>query len=317
MRAAVAVLATVSILLLPTSASAADPEVVFTGETSQTLEYGQFWQFALRFPNYAEQKYTFVSNGTPSGYEPELYAYVDPADSGMKVGAISAPYDVAPLTAGTYSFTVRVVGSDAGVTTFEGETASPAQLTVAPAKLGMSVRVVPDPSDPTLALVTAAFTGRFVDEYQSSFFSGAAISPAGEWRISFVDSSKTEVIVRSVERAAGDDTLATSFAWADGEPGEIYTVSAEFVPSGTSAQNFTVAPAAPFSYTAAESARPVPSSTATGQPDAALPAASGFGLPLWSVIIAGVIILGLAVLLTILSVRLGRPSTAATKEVVA
>lgn len=302
------------------SAAAADyPIPLSFTETSVTIEYGQYWGFGVdadvQFYDwiYTPATYEITSTSTPSGYKPSLglykqYWYSDPT------GGISMPYEVPPLGAGTYTFSINGTYND-GVDTYTAQTPTPATLKVEKAKLGVELRVLADPSNGEDAIVTARFTGRFVEEYTSSFFPGAALSPAGTWKITVTDADGVVAIESNVERAAGDDTLATSFFWPDAEPGKQYTASAEFVPTGASANNFSIAPAADFDYTAPVSERPVPTSSASARPDASLPEPTGFGLPLWLLILAAVLILGLAVVTTILSVRLNRRSPTSTGEV--
>jgi hypothetical protein len=109
--------------------------------------------------------------------------------------------------------------------------------------------------------------------------------------------------------------LATSFYWQGAEPGFVYTASADFIGSGSSANNFSVSSASDFSYTAPESQRAEPTSTATAQPNTELPQPAGFSLPLWALIVVGLLVAGLAALVTVLSVRLRRRPKPSTGEV--
>jgi len=288
------------------------PVLVEFTTTSSTIEYGQYWTFPVNSDTqfywrmFQPGTYEVTSTGVPGSYAPILSLF----DAGGHIsGNLAAPYEIAPLGAGVYTFSVSGTGTD-GTDNYTGQTPTPATLTVEKAKLGVELRVLADASTSEAAVVTAKFTGRFVDEYSSSYFPGAALSPAGTWKITITDSDGKLATERSVERAAGDDVLATSFYWADAEPGEQYTASASFVASGNSASNFAISPAQDFAYTAPDSARPVPTSSATAKPDASLPEATGFGLPLWVLILVIVLIVGLGVLVTILSVRLRRrPAT--------
>lgn len=301
------------------AASATDypVEIAFASPASATIEYGQYWYFEVSgssdyyYNIYSSGNSVVTATGTPSGYQAQQALYG--SFEGTK-GQLSAGYDVAPLGAGTYTFSIGGTTSF-GEDSYTGKTPSPATLIVEKAKLGVELRVLADPSNGDAAIVTAKFTGRFVDEYQSSFFAGAAQSPAGTWSITVKDADGEVAIERNVERAAGDDVLATSFYWADAEPGQQYTASAAFVPSGNSASNFSIGAAQNFAYTAPEEQRPVPTSTATEKPDASLPEATGFGLPLWTVILVAVLIVALGVLVTILSVRLSRRPSPSAKEV--
>lgn len=300
------------------AAHADDPQVTFTTTTS-TVEYGQYWGFPVGadyyfyYNAYTTGQYEVTSTGTPAGYQPDLsiYGSIYTTISGY----LSATYETGPLNAGSYTFDISGHYTDASSNEVTVKTPTSAQLTITKAKLGVELRVLADPVNPEAAIVTAKFTGRFVDEYQPSFYPSAGLSPAGTWHITLTDSAGELVTEHNVERAAGDDVLATSFYWQDAEPGEQYSASAEFVPSGTSASNFTITPAQDFSFTAPTETRPVPTSTAPAVVDASLPEPTGFGLPLWSLVLAGVLALGLAALVTVLGVRLSRRSTTTTKEV--
>ena len=292
------------------SASAIDYPIQWQEPSSTVIEYGEYWQFTATYPDFiVPSDYDVESTGTPSSFTPDVTRYC----SMLCSVSVSAPYDAAVLPAGAYSFTASYDYPGGGEPSeFAATTATSATLTVNPAKLNIELRVISDASTGDGAIVTARFTGRFVDEYSSSFFPGVAQSPAGIWTITIKDEDGEEAISRSVERAAGDDVLATSFYWADAEPGEQYTASASFTPSGVSANNFSIGAAQDFDYTAPTAQRPVPTSAATEKPDASLPDATGFGLPLWALIGIIVLIVGLGVLVTILSVRLSRrPSTRA------
>lgn len=319
--ALLAVLAVVGLSQLPAHpAAAADYPIplAFT-ETSITIEYGQYWGFGVdadvQFYDwiYKPATYEITSTSAPSDYKPTLGLYQQNWYSDP-TGSLTLPYEVLPLGAGTYTFSIKGTYND-GTDTYTAQTPTPATLKIEKAKLGVELRVLADPSNGTGAIVTAKFTGRFVDEYSSSFFPGAAQSPAGSWKITIKDADGAVATERNVERPAGDDVLATSFYWADAEPGEQYTASATFVASGVSANNFSISAAQDFAYTAPESARPVPTSSATAKPDTSLPEATGFGLPLWALILVIVLIVGLGVLVTILSVRLHRRSSPHTGEV--
>jgi len=222
-------------------------------------------------------------------------------------------YDYPPLAAGVYTFKVtgyQPTGTDAYV----ASTPVPATLTVTKALLGIELRVLADESNGDNAIVSARFTGRFVDEYASSFYPQTATSPAGSWTISIVDAEGTVVEERVIDRTAGDDVLATSFYWDGAEPGEQYTATASFVPSGTSGANFTVSAANSFNYTAPDAQRAVPTSAATEKPAVGLPPEPDFSVPLWWVILAGIVIAALIAFAIVFAIRLGRLPAKARPE---
>ena len=315
LRGAATTILVCALLLIAAPAAAEPPPVIWKGESSKSIEYGEYWEFGVYFPAGVTIAYTFHNTGVPASYTPSMYTYPDPLDNVWLIGGLGPSYDAPPLKAGAYTFSLHVKETYGPDTTYESETETPAHLTVAPASLGLTLRVLPDVGNSENAIATVAFTGRFVDAYTSSTYPGAAISPAGEWHIVFTDSEGTVAVERTIERAAGDDVLATSFSWPDGKPGETYAVSAEFLPRGDSGANFTVTPASEFSYTASESARPVPTSTAAAEPGAGLAKPAGFGVPLGILLVVSVLVVGLGVLVTILSVRLIRLPSSVPGEV--
>jgi hypothetical protein len=122
------------------------------------------------------------------------------------------------------------------------------------------------------------------------------------------DSRGEVALERNLERDAGDDVLAASFYWPDAKPGEEYTATAEFTPTGASADRFAIARSSTVTYTVGESARPGPAATNTSiaEPPAVLADPSAFSLPLWALILAVAAIIGLGVLVAVVSVRLAR-----------
>jgi len=301
-------------------AAAADypAEIEFTSPKVVSAEYGEYWQFPVQMDSNFYSVYSSGSaivdvTGAPSGYAPQVVVVGGEA-SGIAYGLVLAPDDMRPLSTGTYSLSISGTHTYTGDdVTYSGHTTGPAQLTITKAPLGVELRMLGDPNNWDAAVVSARFTGRFADEHQTSFYEGAALSPAGEWHITVKDEDGNVAVERTIERAAGDDTLATSFYWMDVKEGTEYTASAEFVPSGASAGNFTVSPAPEFGFTAPTTQRSVPTSTATATSNVHLTAASGFGLPVWAVVLSVLLILGLGALVTVFSIRLIRkPGTVPT-----
>ncbi len=320
--AAPAVLASVLVVAPATPAAAVvecEMEASFDGPASLTLEYGEYWGFYAHGDSNFEQAIinnalVLTSTGVPSSYTPRVETNRDSYTGTWAY--VTGSYETPLLGAGSYTFSLAAKPGFAYALCdpVVGQTAPPASLVITPAKLGIELRVLADPDNPQGAIVSAAFTGRFVQEYQSSFYTGGPLSPSGVWTITLKDSAGEVAKEYSVERAAGSDTLAQSFYWPDAEPGEQYTATATFQASGG---NFDIADAGPFSYTAPESVRPVPTSTASAEQPARLPEPAGFGVPLVALILGGILIVALGALVTILSVRLSRRSGTDTKEVVA
>lgn len=292
----------------PATAVHADPVVTFDEPDSASVEYGAYWAFTARSAD-TTSNVDVTIEGAPASYEPGIYSYYTGGPEWASVTSVY-PGVSRPLTPGSY--TVKVDVED---TFTPGIGSATAALTISRASLGIDLRVLADSSNPTAAIVTARFTGQFVDQYQSSTFEGAALSPGGEWHIVLKDQDDEIAVERNFERVAGDDLLATSFYWAGAKPDTEYSATAEFVPTGASATNFDIASATTFTYTALDDPRPVPSSSATAKPTEDLPEASGFGLPLWALILGIVLIVGLGALVSILSIRLNKrpaaPSTGA------
>lgn len=313
---AAGVLAVVCVVAAPSQAAMADTDApVEFVSPSLTVEYGEYWHFDVAASRdflyylYRSGNYTLSSTGTPSGYQAGIYlnsAYSGTGGDGEPSGSIYPNYDSAPLSAGTYTFSLS--GSTTiGSGPISGHTPTPARLTVSKAALGIDLRVLGDSNNPKGAVVNAAFSGRYVDEYTSSTFDYAAISPAGVWKITLKDDEGAIVTERSFERTAGDDNLAVSFYWPDAEPNRQYTANATFTPSGSSAANFSVTPATEFSYTAPGTGRPTPASTAPAEAPGVLPEPAEFALPLWALILAGVLAAGLGALVTVFGIRLRKP----------
>jgi hypothetical protein len=325
-RRSIAVVALVGALALSQlpalAASAEDPwdPIQFNDPAPQTVEYGQGWvfDFAVDYAFvqfvYQQDKAVVSISGAPAGYKAGLNMYTVMGPEYLSYGSVYPAYEQPPLDVGSHL--IKISGTDdSSDPPRAGATNPGVTVVVEKAKLGMDLRVLADPANGDAAIVTVKFTGRFVDEYQSSFFAGAAISPAGTWHITLTDDNGEVVVERNIERAAGDDVLATSFYWQGAEPGFVYTASADFIGSGSSANNFSVSSASDFSYTAPESQRAEPTSTATAQPNTELPQPAGFSLPLWALIVVGLLVAGLAALVTVLSVRLRRRPKPSTGEV--
>ena len=302
------------------AASAADipAPIEFNAPATLSVEYGQYWSFAVTpssdflYSIFDNGGSTITNTGAPAGYTPDLSLYSPSA--GAYAGSLSTSYVAAPLPVGSYTFKIKGEKSFPP-DTYIGETPTSAQLTVTKAPLGIDLRMIADPNHPEAAVVSAQFTGRFVDEYISSTFDYAAISPAGQWSITVKDDAGEVVVERNFERSAGDDNLATSFYWNGGKADAEYSATATFTPSGASGGNFTVAPSNTFAYTVPLSVRPTPSSTAPAEAAGALAEASEFSLPLWALILAAVLIVSLGVLVTLFSVRLRRRSAPNTEAV--
>lgn len=318
-RAIVAVAATIATLALSQTTLAgahADDQpydLEFMEENSLTIEYGEYWSFTstsnegfyVTLGAYEGACKTYAAGGSTTGYLPALAFYLA---SPRTFGNVWAADGSAALGTGTYDIGIRCTRENpySPGDTYSAKTTVPALLTVEKAKLGIELRVTADSANDYAAIVTARFTGRFIDEYVPSTFPGAPLSPGGSWRITIRDADEKVVEEQTIERTAGDDSLATSFYWEGAEPGEQYWASGEFVADSDTAANFDIRAPTVFAYTGPEPEQPQPSSTATAAPDADVPEPIGPGVPLWSIILIGAAVAGLVVTTILLSVRLNR-----------
>ncbi len=294
--------AVVGLLLTGTAAGAAiaapsvDVHPTFT-TSNATLEYGTPWYFEATASDANTSLGEFTGTGTltgaPSAYAPSIGAYRVDTDT---VNAYMAPSSTArPLGVGTYTVSLGLVDELDPPTT--SSTPAPAQLTITPAALGISLSITADPSNPANAIVAARFTGPFADNFFSTVDPVGPLTPAGTWTIRVSDADGEVAHELSQDRAAEDDVLGISSYWSDVPPGE-YTARATFTPSGESADNFTIADATTVTYTAAAA----PGSGSTAPPAPPAPPATeeaGMTLPMWVPIVAGVLTAGLLALVIV------------------
>lgn len=269
---------------------AADPTFQVTNPELES-EYGIPWAFqvtATETRAYNEPWSIAASmQGAPSGYAPTSYAYTQADDT--TIGSVAPSNTMRALEVGTYPVTLTLMApGNIAVTT------TTAELTITPARLGIELLLLPDPSNTDNAVLSARFTGQFASNYLPSTYPGAGLSPAGTWNVVIKDSAGAAVLEQEIDRLAGDDVLAISAYWKDAQAGERYVAHVTFTPSGDSVKNFDVTGSNNVDYTAPPPARPAPESTASPAPFVADPAAAGPSLPLWSLLAAALAGLGLA-----------------------
>lgn len=308
-RRRVAAAAVAAALMTGGAAGAASGAVmddpVFAFDTpSVTVEYGQYWYVQATAHNAPGPMFWQATEatltGAPSGYAADFGSYK--VDEQTVVAYINPQLGTRPLTPGTYTTSITIGDQEGGgalrVTT------APGTLTVQPAPLGIDLKIGPDPSNAANAIVSARFTGAFVDNYFSSADPQSGLSPAGAWAITVTDADGQTVHEFSQDREAGDDVLAVSSYWSDVPPGD-YSANATFTPTGDSAENFTVTQPAPAAF--ASAAAPGGTSTATPAPPTAPESESvGMTLPAWIPVVAGVLTAGLIALMVVQIVRLRR-----------
>ena len=289
--------------------------ISWVAPSTQTLEYGEYWAF------HAENRgvglavtSTWQARATIDGAPQEAMLTSVYMDYDRCFGQITVfPGDTRPLDPGSYSFTARMyhVVDDADTDV----TPEPARLTVTPAQLGLQVRIATDPSNPRNAIITASFTGAFVDRFAhdwgSTSYPQAPLLPEGEWHLTVRDDDGDVVHERVIARTATDDILAVSEFWPDPAAGE-YTASATFVPSGPA--RFTFTDAAPSAFTAAG---PPPDAvpTATPAPTGAPAEAAAPTVPSGVILGVGLLSVALAAVLVVQAVRLVRARRSASPDV--
>lgn len=296
------------------AAMADDPTFNFDSPTLN-ITYGQGWYFQATANNAPGPSFWEAVDaellGAPAGYSTEFGSFK--VDELTVVATIYSTGGQRPLAPGSYTATITL-GEQEGLGAGRVTTA-PATLNVAPAPLGIDLRIGADPSNAANAIVAASFTGDFVQAYFTSEDPESGLSPAGTWTITVSDADGNAVHEFTSTREAGDDVLAVSSYWSDVPPGA-YTARATFTPSGESAENFTITQPSPVNFAAAQPPGAV--STAPPAPPTAPESESGgMTLPIWIPVVVGAVTAGLIALTVVQIIRLRRSGRlpSATKEV--
>lgn len=293
--------------LAPVAAARADgPPVSFT-EPAVVIEYGQHWSFTA----VAKETWVVIGpwsgsssfSGGPSGYVPSTNFVYDRQAYTTTVW-ISPQPGVRPLPAGKYTINATVTNQYEDST--GDTTGAPATLTVNPAALGIEVRATDDPSNKENAILTARFTGEFLNDMVPTGYDDAPLKPAGRWTLVVKDEAGTVVEQFESERLSTDESMATSFYWEGPSRGSTYSVSASFSPTSESARNFAVTNGPDFNYTVSAVEREVPTSSASAQAqEEALPKPD-FSVPLWWILLIGATLATLIAFTVIFAIRWGR-----------
>jgi hypothetical protein len=290
------------------------PYTLVFDQTSATFTYGDYWYLQATAAGAGLAMAPFAVTGSltgaPSGYAPTYTTYLTNGNADS-VAFIGASATERPLPAGSYTASLTLSPFDGAA---EGATTNPpATITIAPAALTVVLQAQADPSNPANAIVSARFTGPFLDNYFTSSDPTTPLTPAGTWKIEVTDADGQVAHEFSAQRIDTDAVLATSTYWPDVAAGE-YTIRASFATTGASSQNFSITDATPITYTAS----PAPGATSTASPAPPAPPAAddaGLTLPLWIPLLAGVFSAGLLALLIVQIVRLRRAGAPAGAEV--
>lgn len=290
--------------------------VTFSQKPDSSIEYGQPW-------------YLGVDVAPPSGwcsYGCEIPVTVTEAGGGSWDQSMTwtntrppvypsvgiGPWVTGTLVPGDYSFSASI-----DVTTpreiYRGVSDPTADFTVTPAAVKTDLLVTADPLNAGNAVAAVRMSGPFIDsmtppEYRTT----EPQLPPGTLTVVLNDSDGEAAFERTVELEAGFRP-ALSMLWQGVPPDATYTGSATFVPAGETADYFTFAPSASMSYTSA------PSSVAVPDPSDPVDAGDGtekpadlVAVPVWSLLLCGIVVLAAIVAAVIVGVRSRRGTGADT-----
>ena len=195
---------------------------------------------------------------------------------------VSQPAKQPLLPAGDYSVTAIFNPAPGGYYN-SSQTASPLAFTVTALDVAPRVEVGYDASVSKYPVITASLAGAYVDA------TGGA--PAGTWSFVVTGPKGDAVLTRDVAQVQGDSDPLRVEVTSRLAKGEQYSVASTFTPAQEIAGGLTVPgiPAATFQ---------TPAGTFAESMGASVP------LPLWLLIVLGVLLLGLATTAVILGVRL-------------
>lgn len=288
------------------SASAAGGDTLAFTTTSASNQYGQYWfvQLALT-SNYSVCYSAFTSTCSTA----VKITYTGPASGSFVTGmygksaSFGVPDPLKPFTVGTYSFSATFSDPSFGD---QVSTTTPFKLTITPAVVGIDLRVTTDANHPSNAIVSARLTGDYV-AILDGFADSSPPMPAGAWKIAIDDGSGDSALAIDTQQAAGGRPYFST-VWPGVPGGQTYSATGGFVFDAASAANFTVTPAK-ISYSS-------PASTASPTPTATAPAIASGGnssaaVPVWALLLAGLVALLCLVLIVVTTVRARRRPGAA------
>jgi hypothetical protein len=277
-----------------------------------TVAYGEYWTFTVATADSSApvpDPSPVTVTGATTPFSSSVSFFADTSD-GDRRGFIYQPVDRQPLEVGHYTFAVSTTKDSSG-NHYVYATATTAQLTITKAALGVDLRVINDPSSTKNAIIALRLTGTYIDNlYPADGDPSAPLAPAGTWAVTLTGADGNVALQKSIDQAAGFAS-SLSFYWPDVPHDKTYKATATFTPAATSAGNFAVSPSTPVSYTSSPAAAPEPVPTEASATTHKDPGPQGFSLPLWSIILLIILIIGLAITVTILAIKSpGTPPTA-------
>ena len=280
----------VGMLMVPVSASAAVPtEIAFVDPAPLTKDFGGDWLIQLtvqtRYDATTVAKLT-ATEGTVDVYLSGIagaYAATLPIQADGTV-YFSQPSAKTLLAAGEYDVSAIFNPAPGGYYS-SSQTVAPLKLTIAALGVAPHVEVSYDASVSSYPVITASLGGAYVDA------SGGA--PAGTWGFVVTASGADAVFTQEVAQAEGSTEPLRVEVTSRLAKGEEYSLASTFTPAAELAGGLTVPgiPAATFQ---------TPAGTFGESFSASVP------LPLWLIILLGVLLVGLIVAAIILGVRLSR-----------
>ena len=220
---------------LPAYAADVPTSIVFTAEPSTIVTFGAEWELPVRVSSTSEGTPNIISgsDGTVDFLvEGKPGAFID--DAKIYPGGVAyftQPANQPLLGVGEYTITAVFTPSP-GSDFVTSKTKKSVALTITPLEISPAVAVITDPATVAVPTVRTTITGAYVEEH------GAP--PAGSWTVAAQDSSGQTVFTANADQptAATEGSVGPLDIpiTAELEPGETFTVTAEFTPdSGISA----------------------------------------------------------------------------------
>ena len=300
-RARIATGLTLSILVAALAGAAAPAvgattaSIQFADLSPVTATFGSDWYTSavVRMPIEGGSIPVPSAQGTVDVF---VQGIAEPWATGLPIAADGSVYIAQPvaqplLPAGTHNITATFVPSAGGYLA-GSQTSTPIQVTITPYTLAGTIDVVSEPGA-TYPTVRGSLDGSWVDEMRGS--------PAGTWTFSVADPEGEPVFGAEVPVAQGQTGPTALELAAVFEPDQTYTVSGTFSPVAEIAGGLTVEDVADVAYS-----RP----GAIGL--------EGFAVPIWALVVVGVVLVGLIVanivVITRIRRRPGRELTAPLAE---
>lgn len=269
-------------LVIAEGAVAEATNIAFT-TGSQAVRYGESWGAPISLTDLpcnacpgAALQYSYTGTAKGTGTIP--FYQSAPYTGSAQLGDYLLDQGK-PLPPGTYRFTLAFVYG----ATVQGSNSF--QLTVAPAPIGTDLRVIPDPGNRDNAVVTVMLTGDYIEAMGGD--GGGPPLPAGEWHIVIQDERGKTAFHDDVAQPKEGPPYLSAYWSGVGSGPYAATTSFEFDAASAAFFSVTAAKGTPFVPLAA------PTSSASSQPAGSTAAPPAASVPLWTLLVAGLAVLGL------------------------